>query len=285
MMDTSKIALYNAVDATPALSPAEAIAEMFELTDESGVLYTAIPPTYEMEDDEDHIYRCVMDWNEEDRDSITAEFEKLYSDIEQIATMYREAKKACPDGDYPEPELTEEQEAVKNTYLTEFGDYGIDHDEILEIQDKLNSIAYAETVAEDLAKGLTFTEEEMDLYNDCKKVTVSEEEMALYGRYKEMVYAESRSRVGDNIAAYDVVIRALRLGTVIRIDAPKRIIENEARCLAQAMVIHAYGKSWDEVDDNGTIKMQAYYTSPEDICQEISGVVKHGLVVDSHYYR
>ncbi len=60
--------------------------------------------------------------------------------------------------------------------------------------------------------------------------------------------SEAEKRVGNNLAAYDVVIRAQRLYKLLSLEAPQIIINHEANLLAQAMVIHNYAKSMKIVD-------------------------------------
>lgn len=72
-----------------------------------------------------------------------------------------------------------------------------------------------------------------------------QEQNTLYTEYKDAIYADAKNRVGDNLAAYDVVIRARRLCRLMALGAPTIIIDNEARLLAQAMVI----KDMETVDN------------------------------------
>ena len=86
-MNTEKIALYNTAYNTLTMSPAETVKEMFDYTDENGVLY--IP---ELTDDavfeEDHrICRCVMNWNRADAERLIAEHQALYDSLAKIAEV------------------------------------------------------------------------------------------------------------------------------------------------------------------------------------------------------
>lgn len=72
---------------------------------------------------------------------------------------------------------------------------------------------------------------------------------ALYNIYREAIHADAERRVGENVAAYDVVIRAKRLCRLLALGAPKIIVDSEANLFAQAMVIHTYCKEMTIVDD------------------------------------
>ena len=77
----------------------------------------------------------------------------------------------------------------------------------------------------------------------------SAEEQERYKAYCQAVQAESEDRVGQNIAAYDLVIRAKRVCKLMSVKAPAAVIDHEAGLLAQAMVVHNYGISMEAVDD------------------------------------
>ena len=77
----------------------------------------------------------------------------------------------------------------------------------------------------------------------------STEEQERYKAYCQAVQAESEDRVGQNIAAYDLVIRAKRVYKLMSVKAPAAVIDHEAGLLAQAMAVHNYGISMEAVDD------------------------------------
>lgn len=83
---------------------------------------------------------------------------------------------------------------------------------------------------------------------------------------------EAQKRVGNNVAAYDVVIRAQRLCKLMSLEAPKVIINHEANLLAQAMVIHSYAKSMKIIDS-----ISQYLSNPLELFSDIST----GFIIDS----
>ena len=89
MMNTFKIALYNNHDnetdaaAYHAMTPPQTINEMFEYTDEDGTLYIPAWPYDGVYDEK--VYRCVMDWNQSDRDALVKEHAVLTSALAQLA--------------------------------------------------------------------------------------------------------------------------------------------------------------------------------------------------------
>ena len=66
---------------------------------------------------------------------------------------------------------------------------------------------------------------------------------------KDAICAEAKRRVGNDLAAYDVVIHARRLCRLMSLETPAIIFRNEARLLAQAMVINIYCLSMETVED------------------------------------
>ena len=71
----------------------------------------------------------------------------------------------------------------------------------------------------------------------------------IYNAYRDAIHADANHRIGNGIAAYDVVIRAKRLCRLMSLKAPEIIINNEANLLAQAIAIHACCKEMKTVDD------------------------------------
>lgn len=260
-MNTSKIALYNDYDNendvtvygfhgvegvlhkdNDNMTPARTINEMFECTDENGILYIPGWPydgVYEVQ-----FYKCIMNWNKTDRDALIEEHSVLMSALAQLAERYdyiqtAEDVKSLPDN----------LQIVWDTYIRDFETGDIDLDIINEISDSIDTINCVKSTAARIAAGEFLDDEELAFYNDYKDESVSDNDMALYAQYKDFVYADSERRVGNNIAAYDVVIRAKRLCRLINLNAPEVIINNESCLLAQAMVVHKYAKSMEVVAD------------------------------------
>ena len=120
-MNTSKVALYYDPDDAPILTPAECIAGMFALTDESGLL---LIPTWPYDDDapedQERFCRCKMDWNEADRDAALRFFESCYETVRELAPEYDSVRSSGAEA------LSEAQKAFWNTFLRDFESEDID---------------------------------------------------------------------------------------------------------------------------------------------------------------
>ena len=108
---------------------------------------------------------------------------------------------------------------------------------------------------ENLYKVLSELAEKYDSLNsslDENRDLLSDTQLKVWNTYIQglgtMNTSEAQKRIGNNVAAYDVVIRAQRVYKLMSMDAPKIIITNEAKLLAQAMVIHDYAESMKIVD-------------------------------------
>ena len=108
---------------------------------------------------------------------------------------------------------------------------------------------------ENLYKVLSELAEKYDSLNsslDENRDLLSDTQLKVWNTYIQglgtMNTSEAQKRIGNNVAAYDVVIRAQRVYKLMSMDAPKIIITNEAKLLAQAMVIHDYAESMKIAD-------------------------------------
>lgn len=242
-MNTSKIALYTPDDESHIFSGPEAIMDMFEHTDEDGVLYIPGWPYDNNYDEEESFYKCKMNWNKADAEKAVADFGALYEALEAIAKIpdYRE-----PDFDVKS--LPSDLQPVWNTYIRDFEtDDSFDMDLIMDISDRLGTVAMIDYIARKMEMGSDVSEEEYSLYNDCKDTSVSESEEALLDEYLDAIHYEAAQRVGVSEVAYDVVIRAKRLCRLLSLGAPAIILRNEASLLAQAMVIRNYCEEMEVV--------------------------------------
>lgn len=122
-------------------------------------------------------------------------------------------------------------------------------DQIADISDKLETIALIDSVSQKINKGEELSAEDSSYYNEYKDTSVSESEKALYNEYRDAIHKDAERRLGDSLAAYDVIIRAKRLCKLLSLKAPAIIVNNEASLLAQAMVIHNYCVSMETVND------------------------------------
>ena len=235
-MNTSKIALYHPDDESHIFSGSKAIMDMLEHTDEKGILFIPGWPYDNNYEEEESFYKCKMSWNKADAEKAVADFDALYEALEAIAKIpdYRE-----PDFDVAS--LPSDLQLVWNTYLRDFEtDDSFDMDLIMDISDRLETVAFVDSIARKIEKGSDVSEEEYSLYNDCKDTSVSESEEALLDEYLDAIHYEAAQRVGVSEVAYDVVVRAQRLCRLLSLGAPEIILRNEANLLAQAMAIHKY---------------------------------------------
>ena len=258
-MNTSKIALYydygNDNDVTvfgfhgvegvlhrdsQNVTPAQTISEMFEYTDENGGLYIPSWPydgVYEV-----RFYKCIMNWDKADRDALIEEHTVLTSALALLAERFGSIQTAEDVRSLPD-----DLQIVWDTYIRDFETGDIDPDKMMKVSDSIDTINCIKSIAVRIAAGEAPDEEELEFYNKYKDESVSYNDLALYTKYKDLVYADSERRVGNNIAAYDVVIRAKRLCRLVDLKATKVIINNESYLLAQAMAVHKHGKSIEVV--------------------------------------
>ncbi len=203
-MNTSRIALYNDSNRTPA----QTVAEMFDFTDENGVLYI---PEWVYEDDNGLFYKLVMNWNKSDVDSLVSDHAALTAALTELAPYWDTVKTEEDSRTLPE-----ELQAVWNTYIRDFDTIDMDLDRISEISDKMDA-----------------------------GEAVSDEESEMYDKYRELAIADAKARIGDSIAAYNVILRAKRFCRLTSLNAPRIIIDNESNFLIQAMAVHKHGKSME----------------------------------------
>lgn len=243
-MNTSKIALYTTPDKNINISAEDAIFSMFDHTDDNGILYIPEWPRENNRDDKERFYKCLMNWDELYRDLAIGYYQLLYNRLKEIAEKWD----AISSGSAAEI-LPEKLFEVWDTYIRDFETGNINTERIADISDRYEIIFLVDHIKNKLSANAELSKDELSFYSEYKDTSVSEEENALYAEYKDAIYADAKKRVGDNIAAYDVVIRARRLCKLMSLGAPAVIIENEAVLLAQAIVIHSYCKDMETVDN------------------------------------
>ena len=243
-MNTSKIALYTTPDKNINISAEDAIFSMFDHTDDNGILYIPEWPRENNRDDKERFYKCLMNWDELYRDLAIGYYQLLYNRLKEIAEKWD----AISSGSAAEI-LPEKLFEVWDTYIRDFETGNINTERIADISDRYEIISLVDHIKNKLSANAELSKDELSFYSEYKDTSVSEEENALYAEYKDAIYADAKKRVGDNIAAYDVVIRARRLCKLMSLGAPAVIIENEAVFLAQAIVIHSYCKDMETVDN------------------------------------
>ena len=244
------------------LTPNEFISLMFERTDEDGILYIPgwgyMRPGWECNapgsTDIENSYRCKINWNIEKLDKITEKFEMVYSSIEKISKFYDEL--------VSEPErakdILKDQALIDvwNTYLADLDICDFDSDKFHEIYEKLDAIAEVKNIAEKITKGEKLEDFEKQTLAEYIDVTVSEEEIDYRQSYLKHLHKQAELRLGKNICAYDILLRAWRLWRLFSLGAPKIIINHEGRQFAAAMVLHEYGISREIVDNNIRLRLE-----------------------------
>ena len=243
-MNTSKIALYTNPDEVLTLTPSESIISMFEHTDENGTLYIPEWPYDGNCDHTEHFYQCAMNWSENAAENVVSEYRFLYAALEEIAKKW-DSINSDSDIEKLSPDLRD----VWNTFLRDFETGGIDVELAMDISDRMETIDMVKSVAEKIKNGTDISKEEFSFYNNCRGTNITEKEKAIYNAYRDAIHADANHRIGNGIAAYDVVIRAKRLCRLMSLKAPEIIINNEANLLAQAIAIHACCKEMKTVDD------------------------------------
>lgn len=207
---------------------------MFEHTDENGTLYIPEWPYDGNCDNTEHFYQCAMNWSENAAENVVSEYRFLYAALEEIAKKW-DSINSDSDIEKLSPNLRD----VWNTFLRDFETGGIDVELAMDISDRMETIDMVKSVAEKIKNGTDISKEEFSFYNNCRGTNITEKEKAIYNAYRDAIHADANHRIGNGIAAYDVVIRAKRLCRLMSLKAPEIIINNEANLLAQAIAIHA----------------------------------------------
>ena len=144
-----------------------------------------------------------MDWSEADAEEIVTEYKKLQSDLTRLAKdhdRWRGSTEGMP------AELLE----VWNTYILPYPDQGMDDDKIFDISMKL-----------EVGDPLT------------------EEEKKLWYRYDAWREKNALTRLPmDRCNPAFLIQRARRYEKLVSLHAPKIIIDNEARYLAEELALY-----------------------------------------------
>lgn len=249
-----------------ALTPADYITLMFERTDEDGILYIPGWP-YDMETEAHNSYRCKMDWNLFKYEKVLKEFNTIFAAIEKIAESYDEIEET--PGNAKSILVDNALFEMWNTYLRRLDNGGFDWKKVDGIGDKMDTVEWVRDIAARVAKDERITDYEKETLTEYIDVTVTKEEEKYHRNYVSHIYREAEKRLGDNICAYDVCIRARRVYRLFSLKAPKIVIDNEARILAAALVLHEYGISKEEVDNNIRIRLAKMELMSEEELDEL----------------
>ncbi len=238
-MNYSKLA-FNTNDAAYFyLTPVGCINAMFEHTDTDGSLYIPEWPYDDNDESDEKYYALKMNWNKEDRKKVISDFENLISAIKIIAPVYDQL------GDYTKENsavLSDELLQVWNTYIRDFDTGNIDTDLIQSVTARKAALGFADPFSNTpavSAEAEVLPNIDIDFCYD---------EEVLYNEYKEMIHKDAERRLDNKIAAYDVIIRARRLCELMSLNAHNILINNEAKLLAQALVVNRYAVSMEVID-------------------------------------
>ena len=158
---------------------------------------------------------------------------------------------------------------VWNTYLRDLDTGDFDVDRCDEIYDKLDVIADIKYLGGLVSKGEKLEDIQKEILTSYIDVTVSEEEIKYRRAYIDYLHKQSEMRIGKNICAHDVIMRAWRVWKVISFGAPEIIIFNEARQFAAAFVLHECGISKELVDNNIRLRIEQMEQMSEEELDEL----------------
>ena len=221
------------------LTPEEYISELFERTDEDGILYLPASHSYMgTASMPEHDYCCRMNWNLTKCEAISKEFNRVFAAVKKIGAYpdsgrwtAQEAKKSLENGALFE---------VWNTYIRPFDTPGFDLEKIKDIDERLEVIATAQEVAERFSDGKELSKYEKEFLQEGLNTELSEDEEKYWDNFHALREEQSAKRIGNNVYAYETVLFAKRVCRLVNLDAPEVIINSESRRFAEAIVLHAY---------------------------------------------
>ena len=144
-----------------------------------------------------------MDWNFEKAREVAAELETLREQLEHLASIHDE----LTDVETAKQRLSREEFAVWQTYVAPFAPFEADMEEIFALQ---------------------MTDE-----------ALTPEQDALLERYYQWYEEQCLQRLPYNrCSPVKLINRARRYEKLVSLHAPKVVVENEAYCFAQEMVLY-----------------------------------------------
>ena len=220
------------------MPPLDYLRKMFDRTDPEGLLI--MPDIFFGEDGDDDEVRsllCRMEWDAEDAASVANEYESLTGQLGIIASL---SGSLSDDAEENRRILPKDAFDVWDTYIRGFDTGDIDQDRILEIWDRLDSAEEARKISKSFAETGAIDEDTRALLISYLGDPVTPEERRLFDIYSEAVHADSAERVGDDLFAYQEVIRAKRVCALMRLGAPQIVVNSECCRLAAAMALHRF---------------------------------------------
>ncbi len=222
------------------MTPEEYLQYLFDNTAENGIV---LMPSFSTGTEEPSFsLRCHMDWNYARQEKLLAEFTSFRNTLEALAKLI-DKKDICR-----QPEnLTKAQQEVWQTYLSPF-EAVANYDKIVNIGLHLDLSEQIRELAQRLADGEPLSVVEMEYLRLNMDVTVSEEEKRLHSKYWEGVTRQCKARLGENDFSRTLIMRARRYWRLLQIKAPKVVVENEGRALAQAFAQYHCCRSVEQID-------------------------------------
>ena len=232
----------NIISKFESLTPVECVRAMYEMTDEEGHLEIPAWPSDNELDQEEAYYALKMNWNEAEREAGFAT--EL---VEWLLASFAELGRKWKNGELG---MTSEE---NRTLLTEYGLFNIwetfvkspypqdmDYMKFYDISEKVEQIALREAGKNDAEFAPGSATVPFELSENSEEPTVSLEELKYYHEYIDRVHEEAKRRLGGKYAQYDQIIRASRLCKLVAQDAPRAVIDNEARLFTQAWIVGRY---------------------------------------------
>lgn len=221
-------------------TPEEFITELFERTDENGMLYLPAKHTFMgvLAPEPAYDYCCPMTWNLAKYEVVLKKFNYVFEAIKKIGTHQdstwwtkQTAKEHLGHGELYE---------IWNTYIRPFDTPGFDLGKIKDVDERIETIALAEEVAERFSKGEKLSEYDREFLQEGLNTDIPDEENKYWNQYHALREEQSEQRIGKNVYAYDTIVFAQRLCRLINLGALDIIIGNEAIKFAEMFVLHEY---------------------------------------------
>ncbi len=188
------------------MTGSEYIYAMFKDTVDSKLTLTYYPD----DGTEEYTQTYDMDWTEENAHAVAQKFETLRSQLDRIGLLHD----ALKDREHNAKLLTWSELTVWETYLAPFADHDLDDD----------AVADADTKR---------------FYGD----QLTAEEEALLERYDAWIEQQCLQRLPyKGRSPVYLINRARRYERLVSLNAPEIIRDNEARCLAEQLVLYYCAK-------------------------------------------
>ncbi len=181
-------------------TPQEYVRKLFEETKDGKLTINYFPIL-----DQPYSSTYKMDWTEQDAENVVQQYSSLTSALARIGKLHDELQ----DEANRQNLLTAEELEIWNIYIRPFEPFETDLDVIAELYFR--------------SEGDSLTDEEYDLLE----------------RHHEWFVANSRQRLPfDKCCPAKLVNRVQRYEKLVSVNAPKTIVEQEGRSLAEEMVLY-----------------------------------------------